>query len=272
MSARLPLLVLLLLAAGLAAPAVAPATVAEDIARVRADYRNDGKIEPCRHTAKALRDTLEATEGNTDRYAPDFPAAVEAALEARTEEDCEREEATPTPTPSATPTPTPRSPPAPDPDPDPVPTAPVAPASPAVRSAPDPPAEPVDPVEPVEPEATPTATPTPTPEATPAAPGPTGSGVTGSGVTPGAPTPAPTDPNVVLKRAAARNSDLGPAPWIVLGGLVGATLLAALIFGSMRRFGWGEERLAPVVHAVGEAGYRTGGTWQAFADWVRRGR
>ena len=40
----------------------------------------------------------------------------------------------------------------------------------------------------------------------------------------------------------------------------------------MRRFGWGEQRLAGARHAIGEAGFRTGGTWQDFSDWVRLGR
>ena len=59
---------------------------------------------------------------------------------------------------------------------------------------------------------------------------------------------------------------------IVLGGLALAAALAALVVLASRRFGWGEQRLAGVRHAMGEAGYRTGGTWQSFTDWLRLGR
>ncbi len=80
MRARLLCLFALLAVLGGVAPTVASAAVAKNVKRVLSDYKNDGKIDPCRHSAKDLRDTLKAIEANTEQYAPDFPAAVEAAL------------------------------------------------------------------------------------------------------------------------------------------------------------------------------------------------
>lgn len=254
MRIRLLCLFALLTVLGGVAPTVASGAVAKNVKRVLNDYKNDGKIEPCRHSAKDLRDTLKAIEANTEQYAPDFPAAVEAALEARASGDCRKPEATPTPTPTATATPSSSSsspPPA-------SPAAPAAPSSPP-DSAPEAPAV-------QDPAPAPTAA--PTEEVVPVPPAPDG-----AGITPGTPPPTPNDSNVILKRTAGNDgSELGPAPWIALGGLLGAALLAGLILLFLKRFGWGEERLAPLTHAVGEAGYRTGGGWQAFTDWVRRGR
>jgi len=247
-------LVLLVLFVGAAVPAVASAAVAKNVKRVLADYKNDGKIDPCRHSAKDLRDTLKAIEANTEQYAPDFPAAVEAALEARAAGDCRKKEEKAEATPTATPTPTAAA-----------PSAPSAPPSPPASAAP---AAPSTPEAPAVPEAPPAATAAPPQEVVPEPPAPGG-----AGVTPGTPPPPATDPNLSLERTAARSeSALGPLPWLVLGALLGAALLAALTALFLRRYSWGEERLAPVVHAVGEAGYRTGGTWAAVTDWVRRGR
>jgi hypothetical protein len=61
-------------------------------------------------------------------------------------------------------------------------------------------------------------------------------------------------------------------PLGILAGVLAAALLAGAAALIMRRFGWGEERLAGLRHACAEASYRTGGTWQNFTDWVRLGR
>ncbi len=81
-------------------------------------------------------------------------------------------------------------------------------------------------------------------------------------------------PAVAVKEDAAAPVEDGsaPTPLVVLGGLLGACLLAGLALLVMGRLGWGEERLAGARHALGEAGFRTGSTWQSFTDWMRFGR
>ncbi len=228
-------------------PTVAAAAVAPNVKRVLADYRNDGRIDPCRHSAKDLRDTLKAVSADTEQYAPDFPAAVEAALEARARGECDK---------------TRKLPGAPGNDED---------STGAGAGAGTPPAAP-PPVQPStsNPSTTaPPALPDATPEAAPiAAPTPSG-----AGITQGVPAPADNRPDVVLTRPAAKPvATETPVPLIVIAALLGACLVAGLVALAIQRFGWGEERLAGVRHAWGEAGYRTGGTWQDFTDWVRFGR
>jgi outer membrane biosynthesis protein TonB len=266
-SARLPRLLALLLVVLAALPAVAGAAVPRDVRRVISDYRADGTIEPCDHTARTYGRTLDAVEDDPDAYAPDFPIAVEAARDAREEEDCtaardeEGDEAgtgdeagagatpTPTPAPTAAPAPAPAAPePTAAPQTDPVPTADAAPDAAAGA----------------------TPTPAPAQEVVPDPPAPAGSG---AGAAPGTPPAGTPGPGTVLTRSeAAGGSGSAPAPVVVLGGLLLAALLAGLVVLAMRRFGWGEQRLAGLRHAVGEAGYRTGGTWQSFTDWLRFGR
>lgn len=252
----------LLLLFFLGLPAVAGGAVPKSVQRVIADFRNDGRIDPCRHTPRTYRATLEAIEADTEQYAPDFPIAVQAAREERVEADCQTEEeaerddeaaATPTPTPSPVPTATP------------APT--VAPAPTPTVVAPDPQVGAV----PVVPSVTPAPTPTPTVEPTPApsvAPDP-GAGA-GAGITPGVPPAETNKPAVVLTRTSDNRG--ARTPLAILAGVLAAALLAGLLALMMRRFGWGEERLAGLRHSWGEASYRTGGTWQNFTDWVRLGR
>ena len=164
-SARLPPLLALVALLLAALPAAAGAALPKDVRRVIADYRDDGTIEPCAHTAKAYRDTLEAVEADAEQYAADLPIAVEAARDARKGEDCtaaseEDDDASddgaaggtgadPTPTPA--PTPAPASPtPAPVPSPDggqvaPSPTVDALPDDSTAPSTPQPPTQEVVP-------------------------------------------------------------------------------------------------------------------------------
>lgn len=263
MVARLSSLAALLSLLCLSLPAPAGAALPVKVRRVIADFRNDGRIEPCRHTAKTYRDTLKAIEADTNQYAPDFPIAVEAAEEARADTDCKEEEeaaASPTPTPTPTSTPT-----APSPTATP---APIVPATPVVPVAP---VAPVTPTDPPATEASPSPSPSPTvsPEAE-APPAPTAVPGSGAGITPGVPPATTNKPDVVLARTADHRG--ARLPLAILAGLLAAALLAGLLALLMRRFGWGAERLAGVRHSWGEASYRTGGTWQNFTDWLRLGR
>jgi hypothetical protein len=66
----------------------------------------------------------------------------------------------------------------------------------------------------------------------------------------------------------------GEPPWvvIVLGVVAGALLLAVVAWWLARRRGWTFEKGAPARHGFSEAGYRVGGLWEEFRDWLRIGR
>ena len=97
------------LLAAVAAPAPAQMAVAQ---KVLADFATDGVIDPCKHTSDELRVVLKNIPPEFEQYAPDYPAAVKAALEARARGECAGKKpqapvATATPAPVATPRPTP---------------------------------------------------------------------------------------------------------------------------------------------------------------------
>lgn len=93
----------------LAAPAAGQMSVA---VKVFEDFATDGLIDPCKHTSEELREVLKHIPPDVEQYAPDYPAGVEGALEARARGECEGVKPLPpaaiaTPTPTATPTPAP---------------------------------------------------------------------------------------------------------------------------------------------------------------------
>jgi hypothetical protein len=59
---------------------------------------------------------------------------------------------------------------------------------------------------------------------------------------------------------------------LVVGAVVAALVLLVALLALLRRLGIAEDRLAPVGHAMREAGWRLSGTWQDFVDWLRVGR
>ena len=79
----LPLLATILL---LAIPATAAADAFDD---VFADYQRDGRINACEHTDKALRDARGQIPNDIEQYAPDFPDALDEALERRARGECQ---------------------------------------------------------------------------------------------------------------------------------------------------------------------------------------
>src|SRR3712207_3837337 len=96
-----PLLLALALLA-LAAPAAALADAFDDVFE---DYQRDARIDPCRHSEKTLQDARRQVPNDIEQYAPDFPDALEDALERRARGDCEEDDqaaTTPT-TPSGSP-------------------------------------------------------------------------------------------------------------------------------------------------------------------------
>jgi hypothetical protein len=79
------------------------------VKRVYRDYRDDGRIDNCKHSRKALKRTLQSISDSFDADFPDFREAVKAAIEDWDKKRCQAEaQATPTPspTPSSTPAPT----------------------------------------------------------------------------------------------------------------------------------------------------------------------
>src|SRR5438094_3711369 len=76
---------------------------------VFADYTKDGHVDPCKHSAADLRRARADIPPDIEQYAPDFPEALDAALEARAGGRCERKAkpATAAPAPVAAPAPPP---------------------------------------------------------------------------------------------------------------------------------------------------------------------
>ena len=93
---------------------------------------------------------------------------------------------------------------------------------------------------------------------------------------PGSAQPAPAAADGAIVNAAAVAGDPGasepPAPLIVLAVLGALLLLGLLLWGLARYFAWDPGWLAGSRHAVQEAGWRAGGLWDDFTDWLRPGR
>jgi len=238
-------------------PTPTPAPELSDAERdVYRDYRRDGVIEACDHKKKTLKQVLEELPPEADLDTPDLRPALEAGIEQHRDGDCDEPEPTPTPTPTATPAPTaapaPTTAPAPD---DPVDSGAVDPlpggGGGGGGGTPTPPgAEDVAPLDP-------SVTPVP-PASIPA---------------PAAPAPAePSGPAATPEPAYANADDELPLSLLVLAGLLALVALLALLFALATRFGWGERWLARPRRALSEAGFRAGGTWGDFADWIRFGR
>src|SRR3954469_10031065 len=72
---------------------------------VFADYTKDGKIDACRHSASELQKARGDIPPDIEQYAPDFPDALDAAIEARARGACAKKSksaaAVPAPAPAA---------------------------------------------------------------------------------------------------------------------------------------------------------------------------
>jgi cobalamin biosynthesis Mg chelatase CobN len=88
------------------------------------------------------------------------------------------------------------------------------------------------------------------------------------------PSPAAADGAIVnaASRAPARGATETPGPLIALAVLGALVLLGLLLWGLARFFAWDPAWLAGARHAVQEAGWRAGGLWDDFTDWLRPGR
>jgi len=215
-------LMLAVLAGALALPASAHADPFTD---VFADYQKDGRIDACAHSLADLRAAKGDVPNDIEQYAPDFPEALDGALEDRARSAC----------PSSG-------------------GAAAATATTPAQTTPPPAAEPADPTATTELSAPGTTVPSP----------------------PGSAQPAEPAADGAIVNAAAQSPDEGadriPAPLIVLAVVGGLVLLCLLVWGVARYFAWDPEWLRAARHAVAEAGWRAGGLWDDFTDWVRPGR
>jgi hypothetical protein len=70
----------------LVVPASALADAFDDVFE---DYQRDGRISACRHTDETLRDARRQIPNDIEQYAPDFPDALDDALERRARGECD---------------------------------------------------------------------------------------------------------------------------------------------------------------------------------------
>ena len=117
---------------------------------------------------------------------------------------------------------------------------------------------------------------TTTSAAPPAAPGTSTPNAPGQApAPPGSAQPAPPANDGAIVNAASRDRESGgdpPAPLIALAIAAGLLALCLLVWALFRLFAWEPRWLLEARHSVAEAGWRTGGAWADFTDWVRSRR
>ena len=86
------------------------------------------------------------------------------------------------------------------------------------------------------------------------------------------PTAVPAAPAAAPSVAYRNDDDAVPVALLALAGLLGALALLALAYALLSRLAWVDERLAGARRAWREAGFRAGGAWGDFTDWLRLGR
>jgi cobalamin biosynthesis Mg chelatase CobN len=215
---------LAVLAGALAAPAAAQADAFED---VFADYQKDAKIDPCAHSQAELRAAKGKVPNDIEQYAPDFPDALDEALEARARTSCAKPTGGAAAAVATTPT-----------QPAPVATAPENTQQPETETV--------------------------------------AGGATTVPQPPGTAQPAQAAADDAIVNAASGEADKGaddiPAPLIALAVLGAIVLLVLLVWGTARFFAWDPAWVQGSRHAIAEAGWRAGGLWDDFTDWLRPGR
>src|SRR3954453_19975575 len=99
------------LLAALAALTLAPAAFADAFDKIFQEYQSTGKITACKYTEAELKEAKGEVPNDIEAYAPDFPNALEGALEQRAGGACKGGQAAATTTPAAAaPTATPTTP------------------------------------------------------------------------------------------------------------------------------------------------------------------
>jgi len=229
-----------LLLALLACLALAAGAQASAFSSTFADYKAHGKVDPCQHSAADLKQAKSQVPPDIQQYAPDFPASLDAALEARARGQCGPGgtaagggSATAAGGGSAT----------------------AAGAGAAGSGTPGSPGSGAG--------------------GAPGAGGANGAAINAAGA-PGAPTtvaPAGSGPGAINARRAAQEggASQAPAPLIAIALLLLLLIVAALLWALARLTGWEPGWMAAARHSLAEAGHRSGATWSEFTDWVRLG-
>jgi hypothetical protein len=82
--------------------ALAPAAHADAFDKIFKDYQSTGTIDACKYSEAELKQAKSEVPNDIEAYAPDFPNALQGALEQRAGGACDTEQPTST-TPAATP-------------------------------------------------------------------------------------------------------------------------------------------------------------------------
>jgi hypothetical protein len=223
-----------LLLALLTVLAAAPVAHANAFKDIFAAYRTSGKIDGCRYSATQLAQARRQIPNDIQQYAPDFPNALNDAIQVRTAGGC-----TPAAIAAAAGSPTATA---------------AGAGSPGTSTGKGPIA----------------TTGVPPPGATPPTSVPAGQAPQPTPL----PKPASsvTD-KLVLAASRTKSSDAGvPAPLVALAVIAAILLLAGLLYGLGRWWAWEPRWLVRARHAGAEAGWRASGSWAEFMDWVRLGR
>src|SRR4051812_49870007 len=86
-----PIRAILLIVAALAV--VAPNAYADAFDTIFKDFKSDGQIDPCKYSAAELKKAKKGVPPDIEQYAPDFPDALRAAIEARAKGQCDKKPA-----------------------------------------------------------------------------------------------------------------------------------------------------------------------------------
>src|SRR3954451_2135032 len=100
-----PIPALILIVAALAV--AAPNAHADAFDTIFKDFKSDGQVDPCKYTAAQLQKAKKDVPPDIEQYAPDFPDALQAAIEARAKNQCGKKKAAATAPAATTPAPTP---------------------------------------------------------------------------------------------------------------------------------------------------------------------
>jgi len=213
---------------------VAPAALANSFQNIFKEYQRTGRIDGCKHSQKELQSAKSQVPNDIVQYAPDFPAALSAAIEQRASGACSKKHAATAPAAQATPSAPSSTPPA------------NGGSTPAPSSTPSAPAQSA-PAQPAQ---------TPAPPATPK------------------PAPAVADNAIPAAAHVTRTSggSHAPAPLVLLAILGGLLALAAATWGGVRWWAWDPAWAVRARHAGSEAGWRASAAWAEFSDWLRLGR
>lgn len=100
-----PIRAILIIVAALAV--VVPSAHAAGFDTIFKDFKADGQINPCKYSAAELQKAKKQVPPDIEQYAPDFPDALQAAIEARAKGQCDKKAAAVVPAAASTPAATP---------------------------------------------------------------------------------------------------------------------------------------------------------------------